>query len=356
MKLYAEIKEACLVGTVSLGAAFMSGREASTFFAVTGAASWTGVLAAAVIFGLMCGMLCRFAWDTGARSLPGIYYAKMDARCGEAAAVVHFLLMLMMGAVALTTAGELGLLSLSMPHPQAAAMISTLLLAVMLTLRKNIRGSMPGMVFVSVCLVFFCALALDKRPAAAGAYLKSSALDVSGSIPVAIFMGAMFAFLKAAISGGVIVQRCSGLVPLRFGICCGVVTALTTGCANWALQAAGPEVWALNLPFVVLAARWGVVGYYISVYVMWLGCLAMLSAALTAMSAVYPGWFGRTFAVILSAAAAALMSLTGLRTLTGAAYPLLGWVCAVFLGALGVFYERQKPLPGRSFPINKQVL
>ena len=73
MKIIPELREACAVNAAMLGAAFISGREAASFFAVAGWASWTGVAASAALFGALMGMLCHFARITGATTLPGIY-------------------------------------------------------------------------------------------------------------------------------------------------------------------------------------------------------------------------------------------------------------------------------------------
>jgi uncharacterized membrane protein YkvI len=199
--------------------------------------------------------------------------------------------------------------------------------------------------------VFFIVLALDKRPASAGVYIQNHMMDVTGSISVAIFMGVIFAFLKAAISGGVALSHAHSLVPWRFGAFCGIVMALTVGCANWALQTAGPEVWALNLPFVVLAARWGALGYYISVYVMYLGCIAVVSCAIGSVTGICSRRLRKPVGAFITAAGIMLMSVTGLRPLVNVGYPMLGWVCTLLLVALSVFYERKKSTKYASFPI-----
>ena len=351
MRLPTELKWACAVCAPALGAAFMSGREAATFFAVTGWASWIGVIISAVVFGLIMGMLCHFGKETGARTLPGIYLAKMDQRCGEAVAIIHCLLMLMMGAVALTTAGELGALSLDIKNAAIIASAGAVILGLMFTLRGLIPLASLGMLCVPFCIVFFIVLALDKRPAAAGVYIQNNMMDVTGSVSVAVFMGAMFAFLKAAISGSIALSQSHALVPWRFGIACSIVMALTAGCANWALQAAGPEVWALNLPFVVLAARWGALGYYISIYIMYLGCIAVVSCAIGSMCGICSHHLRRPAGALLATAGIMLMSMTGLRPLVNVGYPMLGWVCTLLLMALGVFYERRKSTKNASFPI-----
>lgn len=341
MKFFPELREACAVNASVLGAAFLSGREAATFFATAGSASWAGILAAAILFGTLMGMLCRFSRETGAHTLPGIYYAKLDERCGDSISIVHGLMMVMTGAVALTTAGELGLLSLEMRHPALIAGAATLLLAIMLTLRSMRPLAAMGTVCIPVCAVFFAALALDGRNADTTGLIHDKITGISGNIPAAIFMGMLFACFKAASAGGVAAARAGKLSPMRFGICCGGIMLVITACANMALQRAGAAVWSLNLPMVVLASRWGAAGYYISVYVMWLGCVCTLACALGSVSALMPKRMPRAAACLISEGAVCLMSATGLRALVSTGYPMLGWISALCLGALSIFYERK---------------
>jgi uncharacterized membrane protein YkvI len=341
-RLPRELAAACAVNAAVAGAAFSSGREVATFFAVAGWASWIAVAVAAGLFGLLMGMLCHFAIDTGAENLPGIYYRKLDARSGDAMAVVHALLMLMMGAVALSTAGELGMLSLDSGHAHYISAGLALAVALLLTYRGMRPLAALGIVVTPAFIIFFLALALDPRPTKAGAYLSEVAFDMRGNVPVAIVLGALFAFLKAAMVGGVAAARARGLRAGRFGFSCGALLAVMAGTLNWALQRGGRALWSLNLPAVVLAARWGVAGYYASIYVMWLGCAAVLGCALGSIIALTSRAVSRPACALLTAAAIALMSATGLKSLVGVGYPMLGWICAISLGALAAFYERRK--------------
>lgn len=342
MKFIPEMRRACAVNAAALGAAFISGREAATFFAATGSASWLGAAAAALVFGAAMGMLCHFAKETGAHTLPGIFYAKLDERCGDSVSIVYGLMMLMTGAVALTTAGELGMLSLETAHPMLAASAGTMVIALMLTLNGMRPLSLMGIVCLPICALFFIALALDPRTAQTAALVQRTAPDIAGSIPVAIFMGILFACFKAACIGGAASAYSQNLSPKRFGMCCGGVMLIMTLCANWALQAGGPDIWALNLPTVVLASRWGAVGYYISVYVMWLGCVCVLACALGSAAALFSPRISRPASCLITAAAVCLMSAVGLRPIVSTGYPMLGWICALLLCALSVFYERKK--------------
>jgi uncharacterized membrane protein YkvI len=352
MKLPAELRAACAVNAAVIGASFSSGREAASFFACAGWASWPAIAISAALFGLLMGMICHFAIETGARDMPEIYYRKLDARCGDAIGAVHAILMLMMGAVALSTAGELGMLSLNGKHPYliaAALAVAVALIAAMGGLRPL---SALGLVLTPVFILFFAALALDPRPAQAGTYLSRAAVDIKGNFPVAALLGALFACLKAAMACGVAAANSRGLRPHIFGLMCASLMALTAASINWALQRAGESVWNLNLPSVVLAARWGVFGYYVCIFVMWAGSVAVLSCALSSLMSLFSAQVSRLTALLLTAVGVIMMSVTGLRSLVSVGYPLLGWICALCLCALAFFYERRK---GHSAPALKSV-
>ena len=180
-------------------------------------------------------MLARLARDTQAASLPGVYYAALGVRCGDALCVLH----------ALTTADDrrggpfhgggngcscpgrpLRLLAVCGAWRLRPALIPAL-------------NDMPpmgllGLIAVPACCLFFLAMALDSRPAAAGAYLTDS--PPSGWFwPLSLTLGILYAFLKPALAGSVAILRGARLRPGRFGLCNGLLLGLTTGLANWAL-------------------------------------------------------------------------------------------------------------------------
>lgn len=352
MKLSAELRAACAVNAAVIGASFSSGREAASFFACAGWASWPGIAVSAAVFGLLMGMICHFAIETGARDLPGIYYRKLDVRCGDAIGAVHAILMLMMGAVALSTAGELGMLSLNGKHPYLIAAALAVAVAILAAMGGLKPLSALGLVLTPVFILFFAALALDPRPAQAGAYLSMAAMDIKGNFPVAVLLGALFACLKAAMACGVAAANGKGLRPWLFGCMCAALMTVTAASINWALQRAGEDVWNLNLPSVVLAARWGVFGYYICIFVMWAGAAAVLSCAFSSLMALFSAQVNKPAALLLTAVGVIMMSAAGLRTLVSVGYPLLGWICALCLCALAFFYERRR---GKSTPALKSV-
>ena len=160
MKKFPEFREACGVQAVLLGAAFVSGREVAFFFSGAGAYSWLGVGLAAVIFGLLTAMLARLARDTQAASLPGIYYAALGVRCGDALCVLHALTMLMTGAAALSTAGEMGALALDDPCASWLFVGMAMLLALIPALNGMRLIGLLGLIAVPACCLFFLAMAL----------------------------------------------------------------------------------------------------------------------------------------------------------------------------------------------------
>lgn len=341
MRLPGELKAACGVNAAAMGAAFVSGREAAVFFAAAGWASWIGIFAASAVFALLMGMICRFAIDTGARDLPGIFARKMDERCGDSVGAVYVILMLMMGAAALSTAGELGMLSLNGKHPYIIGAGLAVAVAAVVAIRGMKPLGIMGMIVTPVVVVFFCALAIDPRPAGAGAYLSADVMGIKGNVPAAVLMGALFASLKAALACGVAAGNAKGMRPAVFGVLCGGIMAVCAGTVNWALVRAGESVWTLNLPAVVLAARWGVFGYYVCIFVMWCGAAAVLACAMSSIMSLFSLRVKRSTALIMTGIGVIMMSATGLRSLVGVGFPMVGWICAMCLCALAFFYERR---------------
>ena len=102
--------------------------------------------------------------------------------------------------------------------------------------------------------------------------------------------------------------------------------------ANWALLRAGAETRQMALPSVVMAQRWGVAGYYLSICALFAAVVTTLSAALSALRAQLAELGLRpNQALFFSCAAALMLSMAGLTALVGVGYPAVGLVCAVML-------------------------
>lgn len=323
-----------------VGAGFASGREIVVFFSGWGAASWLGIVAASAGVGFLTSILSGFAMRTREDSFPGIYRSVMGERCGEAVQVLHGLLMMMTGGVMLAAGGELGSLALPVRYAYPLGMALTLLMGALLS-RLGIRAlAAVGGTLVPAVVIYYLLMALDGRPAVPFASAQHTAVTL-GSFPLCFILGMLYASLNIAMAGGVVCltgQQC--VSPRNLGL-------LTAGCmllmllpANAAFLRAGSWVREMALPSVVLAARWGVAGYYASITVLYLAVVTTMCAALSSMSAQ-----GRLLglkrgaALALSCAGSLLLAVCGFEQLVNVGYPLMGWSCAFVLLALLAFVD-----------------
>lgn len=322
------------------GAGFASGREIVTFFSGAGWASWIGVVLAAAFLGLFAAMLATLARRGKAVTLPGIYSAIMNRECGDAVALLHGLAMLLTTSVMLTAGGELGALALNLRWAYLLGLLATLGLGLLLSSRGFRLLRVFG-AFLAPCLFLFCvALALDPSPAPR-AFIAVASHDISGNVVAACLLGALYAALNAAMSGSVLSELAQGPVePRGLGLRTGLLLLALLVPANAALLRAGPAVRELALPNVVLAARWGTVGFCLSIASMWLCVATTLGAALGSLRglAAERGLNPR-LALLLAVIAGILLGVIGFPALVRVGYPLLGWVCALALIALVPFLK-----------------
>ena len=120
--------------------------------------------------------------------------------------------------------------------------------------------------------------------------------------------------------------------PARVGALTGLMMFVMLAPANAALLRGGEAVRSAALPTVVMAARWGLVGYYAVIALMALAVVTTLGAMLRALGDQLSG-LGR-FRLLPGAALAALTSLLRFEPLVSVGYPLLSWACALMLLAL----------------------
>ena len=112
-------------------------------------------------------------------------------------------------------------------------------------------------------------------------------------------------------------------------------------CANAALSRGGEALLAQALPTVILAARGGTAGFYLSAGFAWLCALTTLTAALAALAdRLRDGRGLRRGALMALALAALAAALFGLRDVIGRVYPAAGWLCAFGMAALACRFDR----------------
>ena len=344
MRFKRELAAALAIIAAIAGAGFASGREIVAFFSGAGWASWPGIAVACASLGLFTAMLARLAQRGRAASLAGIYASAMSRECGDAVALLHSLAMLLTTSVMLAAAGELGALAIGLRLACPLAIVAALGMGLLLSSRGFQRLRLLGALLAPCLFLFYLALALDPSPAPQ-AFYTAPAYSVSGNAIAAVLLGALYASLNAAMSGGVLAEVCQdGISPKRLGWLTGGLLLLLLVPANAAMLRGGSAVRELALPSVVLAARWGSFGFYLTIAVMWLCVVTTLGAALGSIRgmAVEKGLNAR-LAITCAILASLLLGAVGFPALVQIGYPLLGWVCALCLLALIPFLGEEAP-------------
>jgi len=338
MPTKADWQSALAICAAIIGAGFASGREIVSFFSGFSAASWLGIPVSAAGIGLLIYVIMLLAARTRARSLPALYGALMGVPCRDALHMLHGLLCLMTASAMLAAGAELGALTFPLQHSRGLGFLITLLTGAALVCSGFRSLSALGALLVPLVAAYFCAMA-------SGGHADTgwSADGLLAAPP----MGLIYAAFNTALSGSAIClcgQRDAS--PGKTAALTGCMLLILLSCANTAMLRAGEELQSMALPSVVMAARWGIAGYYISILILWLSIITTLCAMLHSLrSQLIEARCSQTAALTISLAAAALMSISGFRMIIDIIYPLLGWVCAFVLVALLLFLPQDTESP-----------
>ena len=217
------------------------------------------------------GELCQRALGRGKARVAGLF---------------HALLLGMAAAVAILNAGEVGALTLPLRQGFLWGMAFALMLAALLNLRGGRGMGAAGMALVAVAVLFYLGLALDPRPPRL--YLRGEAvLTLAGNVPAMLFLALCHAALNACVAADAVCRRVDSAVkPRRLGLLCAAGMALPLLCGCAALMRGGPLLLAHALPVVPLAARWGLIGFWLCAGFGGLCNVATLAAALMGLR----GW------------------------------------------------------------------
>lgn len=294
-----------------VGAGFASGREIMHFFSRYGSLSWGLCVLAA---GLMGGLTAWIMWDR----------FKME----HAPWFGRMLLLPLFAAVggAMTAAaGELSALTLPLRHARTLGGLLTLVASVLASRRSVSSLGAIGKFLVPLMLLafFFCArLTAEQDRALSPPSPGTALLELLG-----------YCGLNATLSIGVISeagQQQTERNKRKIVALSAVLLFILLLAGNAALL---PHVGALNsasLPVVMLLRNYGILGFYLSVTVLFLAVFSTLTAIVKAMQPLLPRripWRGATVGGLCG-----LASLMGFDEIVGSVYPLLGW-----LGLLLVF-------------------
>ncbi len=314
------------------GTGYASGRELVLFFAQTGRTGWIGVCFASVVFGLLVSLLCRCGESVGATNFVQFCQRMIGKRAGAVAGWLHGLLLALSAVVMLCGAGEMGALTLPVRFGWLWGAGSALLIALALNLARLRPLPWLGFVVLAVGVAFYVALALDPRPTRVwldGAVQLALEDSWSASILLAVAYGAM----NAALAANVALRFGAGAKPGRVGLGCALSLCVLLTAANGAVARGGRRLLGQAMPTVILAARWGLFGFWACAGFGYLCAVTSLAAALCGLIDAMRGGVGKG-ALLTTLAVASLAGLLGMRRTVGASYPVVGWLCAALMLSL----------------------
>lgn len=266
---------AAAAAVAGLGGA--SGRAMVLFFGQLGGLRWAGIALASALYGLLLAALGRGAAACGAQTPGELFRRLLGRRAGRLAGALHELLLAGMAAAMLSRAAGLG--ALALPLARGEIWGAGLALALALGLSGRALPALGGIALASGT-VLFCALALDPRPVRVYARAET-VLALEDNPAAAAVLAALYAALAAALSGGAVLRCVRGIRrPLWLGLLGGLGLAATLTSANWALLRGGRHLLGQAEPGVLLAARWGVAGFWLYAAFAFLGATASLAAVL----------------------------------------------------------------------------
>lgn len=278
------------LATTAVGAAaatgYASGRALVIFFMQLGWAAWPGVALASALFGALMGLCAKLSVRFGAGSFGELCQRALGRGKARVAGLFHALLLGMAAAVAILNAGEIGALTLPLRQAFLWGMGLALVAAMALSVGGGRGMGAAGLSAVTLAVLFYLGLALDARPPRL--YLRGEAvLTYAGSLPAMLLLALCHGSLNACVAADAVCRYAtSGVKPRRLGLLCaaGMALPLYSGCA--ALMRGGPLLLAHALPVVPLAARWGLIGFWLCAGFGGLCNVATLAAALMGLR----GW------------------------------------------------------------------
>ena len=324
------------------GSGFASGREIVLFFTQMGLAAWAGVAFAGLVFGLLVSLIAKAAAGTDAGSFPELCHRLMGRRAANLACAMHALLLGMSAVVMLCGAGEAAALALPVEHGFLWGVALAMLVAVAVNAAH--RRALPALGFAAVGfgLLLYAGLALDARPVRV--YLRGDVhLALSGSLPAALLLALAYGAMNAALCAAPAARWGRREArPAALGATCGIALSALLACANAAVGRGGDALLIQALPTVVLAARWGIVGFWCCVGFGYLCAVSTLTASLGGLIDLIRQERQRRAPVLAALAAAVLLcALLGIPRAVPLAYPAAGWLCAA--GMAAALWGNRKP-------------
>lgn len=325
------------------GSSFGSGQEIILFFSQLGDAAWPGMLLAALLMALMTGMILRICQHTGADNFPDLFRRTAGQKYGDVIGLLYGLLMACTAAMMLKTCGELGALTLPVRNGYWQGMTLALMLAITIALSPLKWLALLGAVALLSTILFYTALFLDVRPVHTPIRIET-VLRLKNNYWA---MG-IFALLHACLNISIAAPSltCASRLRPHPGRCAcltGGMMLICLFCGHAALLRGGQSLFGQSLPMVILAARWGISGFWISAGFMYLCALSTLSACIRALTGQFLKCQSRPRALCLLPGTLLTWALfIAADEALGLAYPCLGWICAFALGVLACMIDKRQ--------------
>lgn len=260
------------------GIGFSSGQGIVLFFAQAGRASWLGIPIASLIFGLLAGLVCRCS----RRTVPiGRFAGYKGMRFLR---LLNGLLMTLIAVMMLRRTGELGALALPVKRSAFWGSAIALMLAVIINAGGKKVFIYLGGFAAAFAIAFHGALALDPRTVRLPVHMETD-LRWKDSLSAAVLLAILHGCMNGAAAGNLVQGFARGAAPARTGFVSGSLMFVQLMCANAAVFSGGEALYGAKLPTVILAARWGLTGFWMSALFMYFCAAATLAAALRALTA-----------------------------------------------------------------------
>ena len=268
---------------------FASGRGIVLFFTQLGHMAWPGILIAGCLFGWMMHTVMHFARKTGAENLPEVFRRLTGTGCGRAAGVMYGLLTALVAAVMVENCAGIGAIVLPVKKGALTGAAFALLAAVVICLDRRRLLPVLGLATVCAAILFYAGLMLDVRPVAIHIKIRT-VFRLRGSAAGCILLAMMHASLNASVASASAAEwGCAGVRPTATATLAGTMMTACLACANGAMLRGGEAICAQTMPTVILAARWGIWGFWLCSGFMYLSSILTLSESLNALSALL-GW------------------------------------------------------------------
>lgn len=313
-----------------VGAGFASGRETVVFFSRFGAYSWLGIGAASALFGLLAASIMRLCALYASKSFTELASGVLGRAGGYACSSLYAAMLLITAGAMASGIAEVAAVTLYIPHVREIGLVTGVILCVICAGRGMKALAAGGSFLLPVCALLY---AMIIRYAPQPPVISSSPpADVRLALPMAVGYACMNITLCVGIlsevgaqSGGIRRRN----ITLWF-------TALIAGLLYASNAAITPHIQrVLNEPLPMVRLTRGLfAGRILATVALLLAMATTLTALLRSASRMLPSRWPQGLSLALCGAMSAACGMIGFNRLIGAAYPIMGILCAVALAAV----------------------